>query len=331
MEVCVEALSGDMRKFEVVPADTVAHVKQLVQEAEGMPPGLPFSLCLGEMVLQDDQALSDCSLPPDARLTMIKQNNLNITVKQLTGAYTSLEVCASDSVETLKIKILENIGVPVEIQRLICKGKQMQDHGKLWDYELQPEFTVSLVVRLGGPPPGPFPHQWISQISVNGIPVPTGATSGPYPVPSDSDRVPVQVPFNNGTVDMTVNFHDNSTTLDPSGKSGFIDLHKLDQLSFFALGIGEREPYEQCKHPSGLVQSMDAMFARMHGAVEKGTLLLPSKSEVMGLQLSLQFEGVPPNTVFLLGTTSLASGALRGTASDCFRNPQCWQLETGDC
>lgn len=329
MEVFIERLTGDAIKIEVDPSDTIARIKQLVREAESLPVGLPFSLCLGEVCLADEVIVSESPLSSDARLTMIKHEKFGLFVKNLSGKLTSIEVSESDCVGDLKDKLFSILGIPPDQQRLIYSGRQMADAEKICHYPVHPDCTIHLVIRMGGPPPGPFPHQWISQITANNNVVPTGGNRGPYPIPWDEDRGAVVVPFNNGILDVIIAFHDNTTTLDPSGKNGFIDLAMLKRISYFGLGLGT-DPYELCRDPRGMVQSNDELSARMRDAVSKGSLVLPVTSEVTGSQLILRFAGLMPNTNYKLGTTSLAEHALQGAASNCFRNPQHWQLQTGE-
>ena len=61
-----------------------------------------------------------------------------------------VEAEEEDTIEDIKNKIAEKEGVPVDQQRLIFGGKQLESEKTLADYDVQEDATFHMVLRLRG-------------------------------------------------------------------------------------------------------------------------------------------------------------------------------------
>ena len=75
---------------------------------------------------------------------------MKIFVKTLTGKTITLYVDPKEHIEITKIRIRKKEGIPIDQQRLVFSGIQLEDNKTLSDYNIQYESILYVILRLRG-------------------------------------------------------------------------------------------------------------------------------------------------------------------------------------
>lgn len=154
--ILVKTLRGKVLVLDVPTSETIANVKSMIHESEGIPPEQQRLIFAGQQ-LADSRTLCDCKVQSESSIylvAMAKKKSMWITVKSFSatssGKVIDLEVEDSMTIACLKERICEKENFPCEQQRLIFAGKQLEDFQTLAHYGVVSDSKIHLVLRSNG-------------------------------------------------------------------------------------------------------------------------------------------------------------------------------------
>jgi ubiquitin C len=147
-------------KLRIVYDQSVETLKNQIYKNTGIQPE-DQKLTYQDIVLNDGQSLKNYKILNKSTILLDAIIDMNskeyksafdgqLFVKTLTAKTITINVNFNQTIQELKQLIQNKEGIPPDQQRIIYKGKQLEDSHELNHYDLFNEETVSLVLRLRG-------------------------------------------------------------------------------------------------------------------------------------------------------------------------------------
>ena len=136
MQILVKTLTRKEHSLWVGVNDTVADVKAMIQEVEGVLPDDQNLIFRGKHLNDDNQLLSDRNIQKDAVIHLVRKlrPTASIMIKTNASGNFELKVLEDDTIHAVKRRISNEKSIPVNHQVLLYDGTELKDNQTVENY-----------------------------------------------------------------------------------------------------------------------------------------------------------------------------------------------------
>lgn len=145
-KIFIKPLAGEEFYLEVNPSDTVKSVKEKMLKEEGISSHLQ-RLIFSDKLLEDDKALKDYGITSYDTIHLVRGGMQIFVITANSERAFSLDYDCSDTVKSVKSKLENKVGIPLDRQRLTFAGNDLEDEKLLSKYSITRESVLILHIN----------------------------------------------------------------------------------------------------------------------------------------------------------------------------------------
>lgn len=148
--VFLKTLTGQTIMLTVTPRDTVAQVKAMIEQQEGIPVAKQRLIFVGNQ-LHDDHYFLDYRIEHESAVHLVVRegDSFEVYVRAPSGRSHVFEVNPGDSVDQLKTKLRDREGIPCDIQQFFHNGQVLDSNLSLLENNVISGSTLRLAIDQG--------------------------------------------------------------------------------------------------------------------------------------------------------------------------------------
>ncbi|XP_058230586.1 uncharacterized protein LOC131343161 [Hemibagrus wyckioides] len=153
MELVIKDISGTTQHVNVLPNTTIGELKQNIAPHFGARASCLKLSASGQILDNDQKTVSQYGLSSGSTVMLLismSPVSFQVFVKNPSEQIKTYDITDEETVDQLMMKIYQIEQTPVDQQRLIYNGQQLQCGRKLQDYDIGPESTIYTTLRLRG-------------------------------------------------------------------------------------------------------------------------------------------------------------------------------------
>eukprot|EP00930_Biecheleria_cincta_P026285 TRINITY_DN18547_c0_g1_i1.p1 TRINITY_DN18547_c0_g1~~TRINITY_DN18547_c0_g1_i1.p1 ORF type:complete len:279 (-),score=66.81 TRINITY_DN18547_c0_g1_i1:310-1146(-) len=149
IDISVVMVSGKKIALQVKNLDTIQHVKEEIQDLEGIPREQQVLIYEGQQ-LKNTWTVYESNVKDKSIVDLLRVKPLKLLVKQGTGQNCTVEARPEDTITDVKLLVQEQVAIPHDQITLVGGGKKLEDGCTLRECGIETDTTLYVVLRLRG-------------------------------------------------------------------------------------------------------------------------------------------------------------------------------------